>query len=85
MNTEVEKIKSDYITENLTKDLSIQKAFECVKSAAVITDIKPTAPKKTTTKKSADTTEKKTETKKTTTKKAPAKTAAKKTTNKDAE
>lgn len=82
MNTEVDKIKSDYITENITKDLSIQKAFECVKNAAVITEEKKAATKKTSTKKAAA--EKQPEDAEKKVKPAAKKTTAKKTTTKKA-
>jgi trigger factor len=36
MKTEVEKIKSDYVTESITKDLTLRKAFELVKNNAEI-------------------------------------------------
>lgn len=76
MNTEVDKIKSDYITDNLTKDLAIQKAFECVKSNAVFAAAKKPAAKKPAAKKAPATKE---------TSSATKKPAAKKTTKKDTE
>ena len=38
MNMEAEKLKNDYVTENIMKDLSLQKAFELVKSNAEIVE-----------------------------------------------
>ena len=35
---EIEKIKSDYITESIIKDLSLRKAFEIIKNNAEVTD-----------------------------------------------
>ena len=79
--TEVEKIKSDYVTESITKDLVVRKAFEAVKNAAEITEetaeAKPA--KKTAAKKTdGETAEKKPAAKKTTAKKADGETAEKK-------
>lgn len=45
-----EDIKNDYITESITKDLAVQKAFEIVKNAAEYADEKPA--KKTKAKNS---------------------------------
>ncbi|MBE6892138.1 MAG: trigger factor, partial [Ruminococcaceae bacterium] len=36
--TEVEKLKSDYVTESIIKDLSLRKAFEVVRNNAVVTE-----------------------------------------------
>ena len=79
--TEVEKIKSDYVTESITKDLVVRKAFEAVKNAAEITEetaeAKPA--KKTAAKKTdGESAEKKPAAKKTTAKKADGETAEKK-------
>ena len=81
---EVDKIKSDYLTDSITKDLVVRKAFEAVKNAAEITEekaekktAKKPAAKKTTAKKAdGETAEKKP---------AAKKTAAKKTTKKSDE
>ena len=74
---EVDKIKSDYLTDSITKDLVVRKAFEAVKNAAEITEekaekktAKKPAAKKTTAKKAdGETAEKKPAAKKTATKK----------------
>ena len=83
---EVDKIKSDYLTDSITKDLVVRKAFEAVKNAAEITEekaekktAKKPAAKKTTAKKAdGETAEKKPAAKKTTAKKADGETAEKK-------
>ena len=36
--TEVEKLKSDYVTESIIKDLSLRKAFEVVRNNAIVTE-----------------------------------------------
>lgn len=73
MAVEVEKLKNDYVTEQIMKDLTVRKAFEAVKNNAEIVD--KTAAKKAAAKK----TEAKTEEKKPAAKKPAAKkTAAKK-------
>ena len=36
--TEIEKIKSDYVTESIIKDLSLRKAFEVVRNNAEVTE-----------------------------------------------
>jgi len=62
-NLDVEKIKSEAVTEGLTKDISIRKAFELVKNHAEITEMteeeaekaKKPAAKKSTAKKSTST------------------------------
>ena len=38
MKVEMKDIVSDYATENISKDLTIQKAFELVKANAEITE-----------------------------------------------
>jgi len=82
MRTEVDKIKNDYVTEQLIKDLTVQKAFEFVKANATVTaEKKKAAPKKkkvaeATEEKPAEEAEKKPAAKKTTAKKTTAKTAA---------
>ena len=83
---EVDKIKSDYLTDSITKDLVVRKAFEAVKNAAEITEekaekktAKKPAAKKTTAKKAdGEAAEKKPAAKKTTAKKADGETAEKK-------
>ena len=83
---EVDKIKSDYLTDSITKDLVVRKAFEAVKNAAEITEekaekktAKKPAAKKTTAKKAdGETAEKMPAAKKTTAKKADGETAEKK-------
>ena len=57
MNLEIDKIKSDYVTENIMKDLSIRKAFEVVKNNAEIAEVKEAkkpAKKKTAAKASEE-------------------------------
>lgn len=53
--TEVEKLKSDYVTENIKKDITVRKAFEAVRNAAEIIEAKAEekkpAAKKATAKK----------------------------------
>ena len=83
---EVDKIKSDYLTDSITKDLVVRKAFEAVKNAAEITEEKaekktakkPAAKKSTAKKADGETAEKKPAAKKTTAKKADGETAEKK-------
>lgn len=78
----VEEIRCDYLTTNITKDLVIDKAYECVKSNAVFTEEKAKAAKKTTAKKTAKKAE--TEDEAATEEKPAKKTTAKKTTAKKA-
>lgn len=67
MDSEVDKIKNDYVTESIMKDLTLKKAFEAVRSCAEVTEAveiapaeeKPAetpapTPKKRTTKKKAE-------------------------------
>ncbi len=83
MGMDIEKIKSEYMTENIMKDLSLRKAFEAVKNNAEISEVKEaakpaakkTAAKKTAAKKTTEKAEEKAD------EKAPSKKpAAKKTT-----
>lgn len=55
MGMDIEKIKSEYMTENIMKDLSLRKAFEAVKNNAEISEVKEPAKeeKKPAAKKSA--------------------------------
>ena len=91
----VEEIRCDYVTENITKDLIVQKAYDAVRAAAEITEAKAKKPAAKKTAKKAEpaaekaSAEKKPAAKKTTAKKADAeavaeKPAAKKTTAKKA-
>lgn len=82
----VEEIRCDYLTTNITKDLVIDKAYECVKSHAVFVEEQPkaakkSAAKKTTAKKAAKADDAVTE-EKPAKKTAAKKTAAKKTAKK---
>lgn len=52
MGLDISKIKSDYMSEQIMKDLSIRKAFEAVKNTAEIVE-KVSAEKKTTAKKTS--------------------------------
>lgn len=68
--TEIEKLKSDYVTDSIIKDLSLRKAFEVVRSNAIVTEAIEAAeekeaveeenekPKKRTRKKAEKTEEK---------------------------
>ena len=47
----VEQVKNAIPTEEIAKDLAVNKAIDLVKAEAVITEAKKTAAKKTTTKK----------------------------------
>ena len=69
--TDVEKIKSDYVTESIIKDLSLRKAFEVVRNNAEVTEAVETPdeespaeekPKKRTRKKAEKVEEKPEET-----------------------
>ncbi|PWM45895.1 MAG: trigger factor [Clostridiales bacterium] len=84
---DVEKVKNAETTEYITKDLSLQKAYEFVKANAVLTEEKKKAPAKKPAAKADDSTEKKSAAKKTAAKKTTAtkKTTAKKTVEDKAE
>ena len=73
---EVDKIKSDYLTDSITKDLVVRKAFEA--KAEKKTAKKPAAKKTTAKKADGEAAEKKPAAKKTTAKKADGETAEKK-------
>ena len=66
---DVEKVKNAETTEYITKDLSLQKAYEFVKANAVLTEEKKKAPAKKPAAKADDSTEKKSAAKKTAAKK----------------
>ncbi len=51
MKTPVERIKNDAVTEKIIKELSIDKAFECVKNNAIITEETVVEPKKAPARK----------------------------------
>lgn len=79
MGLDISKIKSDYMSEQIMKDLSIRKAFEAVKNTAEITIGNSSAKKNSSKKASAEKAEASAE--KSTEKKASAKkTSSKKTT-----
>lgn len=80
MAVEVEKLKNDYVTEQIMKDLTVKKAFEAVKNNAEITE--KAAEKKTAAKKTSEKTEEKPAAEK---KPAAKKPAAKKTAEKKTE
>lgn len=90
MSIDVSKIKSEYMSEQIMKDLSIRKAFEVVKNNAEVTEKaveKKTTAKKTAAKKEDDSeaSAKKPAAKKTTASTAKKTTTAKKTVAKKAE
>ena len=80
MAVEVEKLKNDYVTEQIMKDLTVRKAFEAVKNNAEITE--KAAAKKTAAKKTSEKAEEKPAAEK---KPAAKKPAAKKTAEKKTE
>ena len=57
MSIDVEKLKSDYVTEQIMKDLTVRKAFEAVKNNAEIAE--KAAAKKTAAKKTSEKAEEK--------------------------